>query len=128
MILDTSAIVAIFLEERGCEELHQTVRGDPNLSIGTPTLVEAAMVLAGRLKNDSRPRLQAFLKDYAVTVVAFTEEHYAAATTAFHRYGKGRHPAALNFGDCCSYAVAKVAGEPLLYTGNDFAKTDLRRS
>lgn len=83
------------------------------------------MVLTTRLSRDARPALQAFLVRRDVKVVAFTNEHFDAAMDAFLRFGKGRHPAALNFGDCMSYAVAAVAGMPLLYTGNDFSKTDI---
>ena len=69
--------------------------------------------------------LAASLRRMGVSVVSFTEDHFHQALDAFIRFGKGRHPAALNFGDCMSYAVARVAGMPLLYTGKDFSKTDI---
>ena len=75
-----------------------------------------------------RPLLMPFLRDIGAEVVAFHEQHLEAATTAFLRFGRGRHPAALNFGDCMSYAVASVAGMPLLFTGEDFARTDIARA
>lgn len=65
------------------------------------------------------------MQENAITTVAFGEEHAAAALDAYSRFGKGRHPAALNFGDCCAYAIASMAGEPLLCVGDDFSKTDL---
>ena len=88
-------------------------------------MLEAAMVLTARLGHDARPMLFAFLRRLDTEVVAFNEEHLDAAATAFIRFGRGRHPAALNFGDCMSYAVASVAGMPLLFTGEDFRRTDI---
>ncbi len=93
--------------------------------IGAPTLLEAAMVLSGRAGGDSRLLVAGLVRELGLQVAPFTEAHYHRAIDAFLRYGKGRHPAALNFGDCVSYAVASVAGLPLLYTGKDFARTDI---
>ena len=86
---------------------------------------EAAIVLQKRLDTDPRPMLAALLSEYQVQVQAYSEAHWGEAYLAFERYGKGRHPAKLNFGDCMSYAAAKIAGAPLLYIGKDFAQTDL---
>ena len=83
------------------------------------------MVLSSRLGRDPRQQLAGFLREMEVEVIPFTAEHYEVAMDAFERFGKGRHPAALNFGDCLTYAVARLSGLPLLYTGNDFARTDL---
>jgi ribonuclease VapC len=88
-------------------------------------LLETAMVLSSRLGKDPRPVLNGLLRKMEVEVIPFTAEHYEVAMDAFERFGKGRHPAALNFGDCLTYAVARLSGLPLLYTGNDFARTDL---
>lgn len=93
--------------------------------IGAPTALETALVLGGRIHQDVRQLLAALLLRFGIEVVSFTRVHYDAAIDASLRYGKGRHPAALNFGDCMSYAVASVSGFPLLYTGNDFAQTDI---
>ena len=124
MILDTSAVVAIVMKEPGYEELLQRMAsGDP--AIGTPTLAETAIVLSARLQSDARPLLARFLSEASIAVVPFGESHYGAAVDAWLRYGKGRHPAALNFGDCLSYAVARLAQEPLLFVGDDFAQTDI---
>ncbi len=84
------------------------------------------MVLSSRVGRDPRPLLNGFLREMGVEVIPFTSEHYEVAVDAFERYGKGRHPAALDFGDCLTYAVAKLSGLPLLYAGDGFAKTDLR--
>jgi ribonuclease VapC len=125
MILDSSAIVAILRAEDGWEEIVRRAAGAPVLAIGSPTLLETAVVLFYRLRVDPRPLLNGFLREMNVQVIPFTSEHYEVAIDAFDRYGKGRHPAALNFGDCLTYAVARLSGLPLLYTGEDFAKIDL---
>ena len=90
-----------------------------------PTWVETAIVLSSKLGRDARPRISEFLREAEAELIPFTPEHADAAVDAFLRYGKGKHPAGLNFGDCLSYAVAAVAGVPLLFTGNDFLKTDI---
>jgi len=125
VILDSSAIVAILLREPACERLLAQLEQRPLLAVGAPTLFEAALVLSARIRSDARPLMAAFLRDAAIEVIPFTHEHYEVALDAFLRYGKGRHPAALNLGDCLSYAVARLSGLPLLYTGDDFSKTDL---
>lgn len=91
-------------------------------------MLETTMVLTARLGQDARPLLAAFLRRLGAEVVAFNEEHLDAATTAFLRFGRGRHPAGLNFGDCMSYAVASVANLPLLFIGDDFPRTDIARA
>lgn len=83
------------------------------------------MVLSRRLAGDPLPLLTELLEELEVEVIPFTAEHSRAAVRAFLNFGKGRHPAALNFGDCLTYSVASVANQPLLYVGNDYARTDL---
>ena len=128
MVLDSSAIVAIHLKEPGHDRLIQALDNAEVVVVGVPTLLETAMILTARLGKDARPLLFAFLRRLQAEVVAFNEEHLDAATAAFLRFGHGRHPAALNFGDCMAYAVASVAGMPLLFTGEDFARTDIARA
>ncbi len=125
MVVDSAALVTVHLQEFGSEELFAKIAGAEVALIGAPTLLETALVLSSRLGRDSRARLASSLRELGVQVTPFTEDHYHAAINAFLRYGKGRHPAALNFGDCMSYAVAAVSGLPLLYTGKDFAQTDI---
>lgn len=125
MVLDTSAIVALQLKEPGYERLLEALSRADLVVVGAPTLLEAAMVLTARLGKDARPSLAALLRGLEAEVVAFGEVHQDAAVTAFVRFGRGRHPARLNFGDCMSYAVAAVAGLPLLFTGDDFSQTDI---
>jgi ribonuclease VapC len=126
MILDTSALVSIIIEEPGYERLLQKANTANVTLVGAPLAFEAAMVLSARLGRDARSTLHGLLRTIGAEIVPFTEEHYEAALSAFLRYGKGRHPAGLNFGDCMSYAFARVSGLPLLYTGDDFSKTDIQ--
>ncbi len=125
MILDSSVIVAISLRERGHEELVDKLRSADTLGIGAPSLTEAGMVLSSRLGVEPQALLDRFLRDFGVVPVVFGEQHWREALEAFRRFGKGRHPAALNFGDCLSYATAKLADHPLLFVGDDFPKTDI---
>jgi ribonuclease VapC len=128
MVLDSSAIVAVLLKEPGHDRLLETIERAELIVVGAPTMLEATMVLTARLGQDARPMLAAFLRRLNAEVVAFNEEHLDAATTAFLRFGRGRHPAGLNFGDCMSYAVASVASLPLLFIGEDFPRTDIARA
>jgi ribonuclease VapC len=128
MVLDSSAIVAIHLREPGYERLFERIDGAEVVVVGVPALLETTMVLTARLGRDARPMLFAFLRRIEAEVIAFNDEHLDEAATAFMRFGRGRHPAALNFGDCMSYAVASVAGMPLLFTGEDFGRTDIGRA
>lgn len=125
MILDSSAVVAIVFREPAHERLLAAIAAAPSLGIGAPTLVEATMVLSARLGTDARGLVSRFMLEADVAVVPFTDAHFGTALDAWLRYGRGRHPAALNFGDCLAYATARVAGEPLLYTGEDFRRTDM---
>ena len=125
MVLDSSAIVAIHLRETGHERLIDAVERAEIVAIGAPTLLEAAMVLSTRLARDARPLLLDFVRQTNAEIVPFREDHFAVACSAFQRFGRGRHPAGLNFGDCMSYAVAALARMPLLFTGSDFTRTDI---
>ena len=125
MILDSSAIVAIATEEPGCLEILEKLDQAATLAVGAPPLVEAALVLRSRLAMEPRAFLERFLTDWNVSVVPFGEDHWKMAVDAHARFGRGHHKASLNFGDCLSYATAKLADMPLLCTGGDFSKTDL---
>lgn len=125
MIVDSSAVVAIILREPDFEDLLDKLAAGDRVGIGAPTLAETALVLSARLGEDARGILARFLQETAIDIVPFDDVHYGVAVDAWLRYGKGRHPAALNFGDCLAYATAKLAGVPLLCIGDDFAKTDL---
>jgi ribonuclease VapC len=126
MIADSSALVAIALRQQGHEALLEKLLASPGAGIGAPTLVEASIVLSARLARDARPLVARLVQELGLVVVPFGEDHADEAVEAFLRFGKGRHPAALNFGDCLTYAVASLASEPLLCLGEDFARTDLQ--
>ena len=125
MIVDSSALVAIVLREPGWEELVVRLGADPAPAIGAPTLVETGLVLSATLGERSRSVLPRLLQEARLTVIPFAEEHWRIAVDAYRRFGRGRHAAGLNFGDCLTYAVAQLAGQPLLFVGDDFSKTDL---
>ncbi len=125
MIVDTSAIVAVIFEEPGYEDLLARLAAAAEPGVGAPTLVEASVVLSARLGRDAQPLLARFTAAAGITIVPFGEAHFVAAAEAWLRYGRGRHPARLNLGDCLTYATAKLAGQPLLCVGDDFTRTDL---
>ena len=125
MIIDTSAIVTVLLREVDSDRVLDQLESVDVCRVGAPTLVETGMVMTGKMGDDGRMLLLAFLADQNIDVLSFNDAHWRVAQSAFVRFGKGRHPAALNLGDCFTYATAYVAGEPLLCVGNDFAKTDL---
>ena len=123
---DSSAIVAIALREPEADDFLDVI-GKRRSIVGAPTLVETHLVLSRGALHVFDAFLRGFLVPPMVEIVAFTPSMYAAAATAFDRYGKGRgHRAQLNFGDCLAYAVAKASDLPLLYKGTDFARTDIR--
>lgn len=125
MVLDSSAIVAILIGESGFGELERKILDAESVAVGAPTLFETAMVMSRAGIESGRTLLANFLESMRVTVVPFEGDHAEVATDAFRSFGKGRHPARLNYGDCMTYATARVAGKPLLFIGNDFARTDI---
>jgi ribonuclease VapC len=125
MILDTSAVIAAIGEEEEARGLLKKMEEADRVGIGTPTLVEATVVLVRRYGHGGLEGLLRFLNEREVVSVPFEDQHRAVAGEAFIRFGKGRHPAGLNYGDCMTYATARVAEMPLLFIGNDFAKTDI---
>lgn len=124
MILDSSAIIAIVLREPGWEDLLARLAAEP-AAVGAPTVVESGIVLTARIGRQARTILARFLQEAGLAIVPFGEEHWLAAIDAYVRFGKGRHPADLSFGDCLTYAVARLADQRLLFVGGDFSKTDL---
>ena len=125
MILDSSALLAIVFKEPGFESFLDQLEMAPGVAAGVPTLAETGIVLHARLGEASYGLLERLLDELGVQEVPFGELHWREAVDAFRRFGKGRHPAALNFGDCMTYAVAHLAGEPLLFLGDDFSQTDI---
>jgi ribonuclease VapC len=125
MILDSSAIIAVVLREPDCDRLLGRIADADSLAIGGPTLAESAIVLENRMGDSARSVLIQFLHEWRVDIIPFGEHHWMEAASAYSRFGKGRHKAALNFGDCMAYAVARLAGQKLLCTGEDYSKTDM---
>jgi ribonuclease VapC len=125
MIIDSSAIVSLFLKQRGFDVVVEKLASAERVAVGTPTLVETGMVIQSRTGLEPRALLDRFVADFEVEMIEFSTDHWREALAAFRRYGKGRHPAALNFGDCLTYATARLSEEPLLFLGDDFSKTDL---
>jgi ribonuclease VapC len=128
MILDPSAILAILLEEPEARHFTSLIEADPRRLVSAASILEAAIVLEGRKGVAGGGMLDLFLHQAAVETVAFDADQLALARSAFRVYGKGRHPAGLNFGDCISYALSRWTGEPLLYKGADFSATDVARA
>lgn len=125
MILDTSAILAVVFREPGWEDVLERITAAPVAAAGAPTLAETGIVLSARLGDAAEGLLERLLDELGVQEVSFGSVHWREAVDAYRRFGKGRHEAALNFGDCMSYAVASLSGEALLYLGADFGRTDL---
>jgi ribonuclease VapC len=125
VILDSSAVVAIALDEPDAPRLRDALMRAVPLGIGAATLVECGIVLAARAPAQGSAFLATLLDEFSVEVLPFDAEHARVANDAWRRFGRGRHAANLNFGDCLAYATARLAGRPLLCAGEDFAKTDL---
>lgn len=122
MILDSSALVAIFRDEAEAAPFLLLMRRADRVLLGAPSALETSMVLG----SGNADRLRDFLSQQTIEVMPFGEPELATAQAAFARFGKGSGARAqLNFGDCMSYALAKVAGEPLLFKGDDFTHTDI---
>lgn len=125
MIVDSSAVLAILLREPRWQLLAEQITASPTAGIAAPSLAECGLVLTSRLGPTGKSLLARFVQEVGLREIPFTAEHWPVAVDAFLRYGRGRHPAALNFGDCLTYATATVAREPLLCVGDDFPQTDL---
>lgn len=124
MVIDTSALMAIQFDEPEAAEMRKVLL--PRAMVGAPTLLEYYMVVGGRHGEGGRLEARALVERLDLAVMNWTEELVELAADAFFRFGKGQHPAKLNFGDCMAYALAKSLDAPLLFKGGDFAKTDIR--
>ena len=125
MIVDTSALLAILEQEPEAERIARAIASDAGGSVSSATLVEAGIVVQARRGDEGARDLDLLIAKLGVMVVPFTPRQADLARKAYRSYGRGQHPAALNFGDCFAYAVAKDTSEPLLAKGEDFKKTDL---
>jgi ribonuclease VapC len=125
VVIDSSAVTAILFNEPDHRRYASAIESASSLIISAVTRVELPFVIEGRKGVPGRARLDAFFAMTAVEIVAATEEQAQIACEAFRRFGKGRHGAALNIGDCFAYALAKATGQPLLFKGSDFSQTDI---
>ena len=125
MILDTSALVAILYKEPEAAAFAQLIHDADVCRMSVANYVELAMVVESQLGSEAMQQAQAFFRRAAIAIEPVTIDHGELARQAFLDFGKGRHKAGLNFGDCFSYALAKATGEPLLFKGNDFSQTDI---
>lgn len=125
MIIDTSAILAILQDEPERREFNERITNAPDRAMSVVSWVEASMVLQARHGAEGMRDLDRLVEAAGIEMVAVSREHGEEAREAFRRFGKGLHPAGLNFGDCFSYALAKTLRQPLLFKGNDFSRTDI---
>ena len=125
MVIDTSALVAMLCDEPDAQRLEAAVEADPIRLMSTASYLEAAIVIETRFGEPGGRELDLRLHPAGVDVVAVDSDQAEAARVAHRRFGRGRHPAGLNYGDCFAYALAKISGEPLLFIGDDFANTDI---
>jgi ribonuclease VapC len=126
MIVDTSAMVAIFYGEPEAADFTRLVHGEAITRISVANYVELSMVIEKQLGPEGMRQVEAFFRRAAINIEPVTVEQGNLARQAFLDFGKGRHKAGLNFGDCFAYALAKDFDEPLLFKGNDFTETDIR--
>jgi ribonuclease VapC len=125
MVVDASALLAILLGEPEAEDFSRAMAADPKRLVSSVSVLEAAIVIHARKGPAGGRELDLLLHAATATIVSFDADQVALARAAYEKYGKGRHPADLNLGDCCSYALSRSSGEPLLFKGGDFPKTDV---
>jgi ribonuclease VapC len=125
MVVDTSALVAIFLLEPEAEQFAHTILEAPRAAISAANLLEASIILDARIGHQDSSELDEFIANVGLEVEPVTLDQMRIARGAYRTYGRGNHPAGLNFGDCFAYALAKTTGLSLLFKGGDFAQTDI---
>jgi ribonuclease VapC len=125
VVIDTSAVVAILRMEREAARLAEAIEADANRLMSAATLVETGLVIESRYGAAGGRELDVLIAKAGLSIEPVTAEQADIAREAWRRYGKGRHSAALNFGDCFSYALSRTTGEPLLFKGGDFTQTDV---
>jgi ribonuclease VapC len=126
MIVDTSALLAIFFGEPEAEDFARAIAGAEGSRMSAANLLEAGIVADNQTDPRTGRQLDALVANFQLHIAAVTEEQVRIARQAYVDFGRGNHPAGLNFGDCFAYALAKATGEPLLFKGDDFAQTDIR--
>lgn len=125
MVIDTSALMAILLGEPEAETFARALAGNPKLLLSAFSALEAAIIIESKKGASGSRELDLLLHRARIEIIPFTPEQQEIALSAWRRFGKGRHPAGLNIGDSCSYALARLTNEPLLFKGDDFLQTDI---
>ena len=125
MIVDTSAVMTILFGESEAERYDKAIAEAPRCRMSVVSFLEAAIVLESRSGAAAGHELDAFLEEAEIELAPVSADHAQASRRAWRRFGKGNHPAGLNFGDCFAYALAEATQEPLLFKGRDFALTDI---
>jgi ribonuclease VapC len=125
MVIDTSAILAILQDEPERRRFSEALEGADIHSLSAASFVETSMIIESRYGSDGMRDLDLFIAKAALVLQPVDAEQAHIARQAFRQFGKGRHPAGLNFGDCFSYALARYTAEPLLFKGQDFSRTDI---
>ncbi len=128
MVVDSSVLIAILLKEAEAEHFTKLLIDTDSVYISAVSIVESSMVIEYKKGEQGAVQYDELLKTISPTVIAFDAMQAKLARIAWKAYGKGRHPAKLNFGDCCSYATAKHLNQPLLFKGNDFSQTDIEKA
>jgi len=126
MVIDTSALIAILLGEPETKAFSSLISSDPKRLISVFSALETSIVIESRKGEAGGLELDLLLHRVQIEIISMNPEQFELARSAWRIYGKGQHPAGLNLGDCCSYALSKYSGEPLLFKGNDFSKTDIQ--
>lgn len=125
MVIDTSALIAILQDEPERRVLNEAIEAAESCAMSTGSFLETSMVIESRYGPDGTRDLDLFISKARISLASVDADQAYVARDAFRRYGKGRHPAGLNFGDCFAYALAKMLDEPLLFKGHDFDLTDI---
>lgn len=125
MVIDSSVLVAILFDEPEAEGFVEAIAEADRRLMSAASLLEAAIVVDNQISPAAGRQLDAFVEDAQIEIEPVTERQFRIARQAYLDFGRGNHPAKLNFGDCFAYALAKATGEPLLFKGDDFARTDI---
>lgn len=125
MVIDASGLLAILLDEPERRAFNEAIEAGTSRVMSVANLLEVSIVIESRFGADGQRDLDTFIDRAGIVLAGVDLEQANVARRAFSRFGKGRHPAGLNFGDCFAYALAQVLGEPLLYKGDDFPHTDI---
>jgi ribonuclease VapC len=125
MVIDSSVLLAVLFNEPEAERIARSIASDPRRLASAVTMFETAIVAEARKGEPGGRELDLLVHKIGLESIPLTGSHAEVARDAWRRFGKGKHPANLNIGDCCSYALSRIAGEPLLFKGDDFARTDV---